>query len=70
MQVLDEEDGQSDPNLYIMLNDSLPTLSAHDLRCSFYGEDLCVVSGKEIEAKNATKITVGVFCRKECKFRV
>ena len=29
--------------------------------------DLCVIGGKEIAEKNATKITIGVFCKDKCK---
>ena len=41
-------DEMDDPNIYIMLNDSLPTALKHDLMCTFYGEDVCVINGKEL----------------------
>lgn len=69
IEVYDQsETGFSDPNLFINLNDSAPNVAEFDLRCSFYGEDVCVISGKELVAANATKITVGVYCREECNF--
>ena len=74
IEVLEASEGEgtgfSDPNVYMMLNDSLPTWRVHDLKCSFYGEDICVVSGKELERFNTSKITLGVFCKTDCKFRV
>ena len=46
MEVLEDGDeGMADPNIYVMLNDTLPSRAKHDLRCSFYGEDVCVISG-------------------------
>ena len=69
IEVYDQlELGFSDPNIFINLNDSAPNVAEFDLRCSFYGEDVCVISGKELAAANATKITVGVYCREKCDF--
>lgn len=46
MEVLEDGDeGMADPNVYVMLSDALPSRAKHDLRCSFYGEDVCVISG-------------------------
>jgi hypothetical protein len=45
----DAGDGFSDPDLYISLNDTKPTLKDFDLACTFYGEDICILSGKELE---------------------
>ena len=70
IDLIDAGDGFSDPNLYIKLNDSEPTLTSNDLRCSFYGEDVCIINGKELEAAKTSKVTIGVYCKKECKFRV
>ena len=64
IEVYDDGDGFTDPNLYINLNDTAPNVDKFDLRCTFYGEDVCVISGKELQ--NKTKITVGVYCRKQC----
>ena len=60
----------SDPNLFINLYDSAPNVANFDLRCTFYGEDVCVISGKELLEANATKITVGIYCREKCEFGV
>lgn len=67
---IDEVGVFSDPDIYISLNDTVPTLWQHDVQCDFWGEDICTVSSKDIEARNATKITIGIFCLKECQFRV
>jgi len=53
-------DGFSDPNFFIMLNDTLPTTTVYNLSCSFWGEDICVISGAELKKYNTTKITIGV----------
>ena len=63
-------DGMDDPNIYIMLNDTLPTATKHDLMCTFYGEDVCVINGKELMEQNTTKITIGVACRHDCEFKL
>ena len=68
IEVYDDGDGFTDPNLYINLNDTAPNVDKFDLRCTFYGEDVCVISGSELA--NATKITIGVYCRKSCQYRV
>lgn len=70
IEVFDSGDDFSDPNLYIKLNDSAPNVADFDLRCTFYGEDVCVISGKELMEANATKITVGIYCRDKCEFGV
>jgi hypothetical protein len=67
---IDEDGLFSDPDIYIMLSDEVPTFRKHDLQCDFWGEDICMVSGKDIEERNVTKITVGIFCMKDCKFKV
>ena len=68
IEVYDDGDGFTDPNLYINLNGSAPNVDQYDLRCTFYGEDVCVISGQELI--NVTKITVGVYCRKQCQYKV
>jgi hypothetical protein len=70
IEVFDQGDGFYDPNLFINLNDSTPNVADFALRCSFYGEDVCVISGKELIEANATKITIGIYCRDKCEFGV
>ena len=60
----------SNPDLIINFNDSLPTLYQHDLMCTFYGKDACVISGKELKERKVEKITVAVFCMRECSYRL
>jgi len=59
LEVIDV-DGFSDPNFYIMFNDTLPTLSMYNLSCNFWGEDICVISGAELKEHNTTKLTIGI----------
>jgi len=53
-----------------VFGDEAPSVKRYDLLCSFYGEDVCVISGSELERKGAARLTLGVFCRYECKFKV
>lgn len=62
--------GFSNPDMYINLNDSLPSRWHFNVSCRFYGEDVCVISGKDLEAANTTHITVGVNCGSDCKFKI
>jgi hypothetical protein len=70
IELIEDGDGFSDPNLYINLNGQEPNESYHDLKCAFYGEDICVVSGQELYDKNATNLTIGVRCEHSCKFKL
>lgn len=71
MEVLEDGDeAMADPNIYVMLSDALPSRAKYDLRCSFYGEDVCVISGQELAKRNATRVTLGVSCRHDCKFKL
>ena len=45
IELIEDGDGFSDPNLYINLNGSQPNEQSYDLKCAFYGEDICVISG-------------------------
>lgn len=36
------------------------------MRCSFYGEDFCVINGKELA--NHSLLTIGVYCSEGCEF--
>ena len=53
VSLMDDGEGFSDPNLYVMLNDSAPDVKRNHLVCGFYGEDICVISGQEIQKKQA-----------------
>ena len=45
IHTIEAGDGFGDPDLYINLNDSEPSRTSYDLRCQFWGEDVCVISG-------------------------
>lgn len=38
----------SNPNIFIMLDDIEPTHMFHNVSCEFFGEDICIVSGKDL----------------------
>lgn len=69
-ELIEVGDHLSDPDLFIMLSDERPASQKHDLMCSFYGEDICVLSGRELSEHNVTKITVGVRCTQFCEFKL
>jgi hypothetical protein len=58
----------TDPNLYVSFDSRLPTRTSYSVRCSFYGEDFCVIGSGEL--KNKSSLTVGVFCDVECGYRL
>ena len=70
-ETLTDDDGKfADPDVYINLNDTRPDLWRHDHGCTVLGNDLCIVSGKDIEERKVTHITVGIFCFTDCKFKI
>ena len=70
-ETLTDDDGKfADPDVYINLNDTRPDLWRHDHGCTVLGNDLCIVSGKDIEERKVTHITVGIFCFTDCKFKM
>ena len=70
IELIDTGDGFSDPNLYISLNGTQPSLTSYDLHCSFYGEDICVISGADLAAHSTKNVTIGVFCSRSCQYKV
>lgn len=42
----------------------------NDLNCDFFGEDICVINGKEILDTKTELILVGVFCKSNCTFKL
>jgi 5-enolpyruvylshikimate-3-phosphate synthase len=63
-----DSDGFSNPNIYIKLNESKPALFSYDLLCDFYGEDICIINGKELE--KAETVTIGVYCLNDCNYKI
>lgn len=66
----DGESGFSNPDLYIMLADREPNMTQFNISCRFYGEDICVISGKDLEEHNTTRITIGVNCLASCEYKL
>ena len=62
--------GYDNPDIYIMLQDLEPNSTLYNVSCRFFGEDVCVISGKELKEFNTTRITVGVSCVEDCKYKL
>lgn len=69
IQLEQKGDQFSDPNIYVSYDKTLlPNLTSFSVRCSFYGEDFCVIGSKELQKK--TEVIIGVYCDTECSFRL
>ncbi len=42
----------------------------NDINCNFFGEDICVINGKEILETKTELLLVGVFCKSNCTFKL
>ena len=43
---------------------------SNDINCNFFGEDICVINGKEIIGTKTEMLLVGVFCKYNCTFKL
>lgn len=42
----------------------------NDINCDFFGEDICVINGKEIIDTKTELLLLGVFCKYNCTFKL
>eukprot|EP00347_Sterkiella_histriomuscorum_P004193 403361391 len=40
------------------------------MRCSFFGEDFCVINGQELAKAKTDVLTIAVYCREYCEFEL